>query len=111
MSSTPPRRPVLIGPDYAKNLERGQGGVSLVGKPDPGTTFVTAQRMFGGVHPLSSFNHVYRRSPLRLLISRCCHSLAATVLVAGCQIAHARDKRFYQWWTLVVLWVAHQLAE
>ena len=47
----------------------------------------------------------------RLLLSRCCHSLAATVLVANCQIAHARDKRFYQWRTLVVLWVAEQLAE
>ena len=47
----------------------------------------------------------------RLLLSRCCHSLAASVLVAVCQIAHARDKSFYQWWTLVVLWVAQQLAE
>ena len=47
----------------------------------------------------------------RLLLSRCCHSLAATVLVANCQIAHARDKSFYQLRTLVVLWVAQQLAE
>ena len=31
MSSTPPRRPILIGPDYAKNLERGEGGVWLNG--------------------------------------------------------------------------------
>ena len=31
MSSTPPRRPILIGPLYAKNLERGQGGVWLNG--------------------------------------------------------------------------------
>ena len=30
----------------------------------------------------------------RLLCSRCCHSIAASVLVAGCQIAHARDTRF-----------------
>ena len=30
----------------------------------------------------------------RLLLSRCCHSLAATVLVASCQIAHARDNSF-----------------
>ena len=29
MSSTPPRRPILISPTYAKNLERGQGGVRL----------------------------------------------------------------------------------
>lgn len=29
-------------------------------------TFVTAQRMFGGVRPLSCFYHVSRRSPLRL---------------------------------------------
>ena len=34
MSSTPPRRPILIGPDYAKNLERGQGGVWLNGIPE-----------------------------------------------------------------------------
>ena len=47
----------------------------------------------------------------RLLLSRCCHSLAATLLVAGCQIAHARDKSFYQWETLLVLWLVHQLAE
>ena len=47
----------------------------------------------------------------RLLLSRCCHSLAATVLVASGQIAHARDKSFYQWRTLVVLWVAQHLAE
>ena len=50
-------------------------------------------------------------SRFRLLLSRCCHSLAATAIVAGCQIAHARDKSFYQWRTLVVLWVAQQLAE
>jgi len=47
----------------------------------------------------------------RLLLSRCCHSLAADVLIPGCQIAHARDKSFYQWGTLLVLWLVHQLAE
>jgi len=47
----------------------------------------------------------------RFLLSRCCHSLAATVLVASCQIAHARDKSFYQWRTLGLLWVAQQVAE
>ena len=53
MSSTPPRRPILVGPDYAKNLERGQGG--SVAKLNPEETFVTAQRIFGGAHPFSFF--------------------------------------------------------
>ena len=120
---------------------------------DPDETFVTAQRIFGGVHPILFFL-VSRSSPLRLpfciagradnmiasvLVPGCqmgrvplflvllvyrsvrlvchfvlrgrAHSMLASVLVAGCQIAHARDKRFYQWRTLVVLWVAQQLAE
>ena len=80
---------------------------------DPDTTFVTAQRMFGGVRPISLFLMFLAEDHLlfRLLISRCVHSLAAIVVVAGCQIAHARDKSFYQWRTLMVLWVAQQLAE
>ena len=48
---------------------------------------------------------------LRLMMSRCCHSVAAIVLVADGQIAHARDKSFYQFRAPVVLWVVPKLAE
>ena len=95
-------------------------------KWDPERTFVTAQRIFGVVHSFSFFSSFSLTSAslatlscggalalllFGLLLSRCCHSLAASVLVAVCQIAHARDKSFYQSWTLVVMWLVHQLAE
>jgi len=48
---------------------------------------------------------------LRLMMYRCCHSVAAIVLVAGSQIAHARDKGGYQFRAPVVLWVVPKLAE
>ena len=41
------------------------GVVGNSAKWDPGRTFVTAQRIFGGVYPLTFF-HVSRRRPLRL---------------------------------------------
>ena len=48
---------------------------------------------------------------LRLLLARCCHSVAATVLVAGGQTAQSRDKRVYHFRERVVPWVVHKLAE
>ena len=59
-------------------------------KWDPGKTFATAQRIFGGACAPSVVFIMF------LAEVRFAGSLAASVLVAGCQIAHARDKRFYQ---------------
>ena len=48
---------------------------------------------------------------LRWLLYRCSESVAAAVIMADGQIAHARDKSFYQFRAPVVLWVVPKLAE
>ena len=66
-------------------------------KWDPDKTFVTAQRIFGGVHPFSFFlfladvRFVYHF----VLRGRLSPLLFSSQVVAGCQIAHARDKSFF----------------
>ena len=48
---------------------------------------------------------------LRLLLYRCCQSVAADALIADGQIAHARDERVYQFRRRKMQWVFQKLAE
>jgi len=48
---------------------------------------------------------------LRWLLYRCSESVAAAVIMADGQIAHARDERFYQFRRRKRQWVLPKLAE